>query len=73
MSTSSDVLRLRQPSPTALIYFIPPTGHALRELDIVLMRTLAKRVNVIPVIGKSDGLTVSELKAFKQRVMEDIE
>jgi cell division control protein 11 len=57
----------------ALVYFIPPTGHALRELDIVLMRTLAKRVNVIPVIGKSDSMTVSELRDFKQRVMEDIE
>lgn len=37
------------------------------------MRRLSPRVNVIPVIGKSDTLTPSELAAFKRRVMEDIE
>lgn len=46
---------------------------SLRELDIELMRRLAPRVNVIPVIGKSDTLTPSELAKFKRRVMEDIE
>ena len=40
----------------------------LRELDIELMRRLSPRVNVIPVIGKSDTLTPSELVAFKKRV-----
>lgn len=52
------------------IYFIPPTGHALREIDIELMRRLSSRVNVIPVIGKSDSLTPSELRDFKKRIME---
>lgn len=37
------------------------------------MRRLSPRVNVIPVIGKSDTLTPTELKAFKARIMEDIE
>lgn len=36
------------------------------------MRRLSPRVNVIPVIGKSDSFTPSELRAFKKRVMEDI-
>ena len=40
----------------------------LRELDIELMRRLSPRVNVIPVIGKADSLTPSELRAFKKRV-----
>ncbi|KIR58936.1 hypothetical protein I312_104512 [Cryptococcus bacillisporus CA1280] len=57
----------------ALLYFIPPTGHALRELDIELMRRLSPRVNVIPIIGKADSLTPSELRDFKKRIMEDIE
>ena len=57
----------------ALLYFIPPTGHSLREMDIELMRRLSPRVNVIPVIGKADSLTPSELRGFKKRVMEDIE
>ncbi|KAG5725944.1 Septin like protein spn, partial [Termitomyces sp. T112] len=36
------------------------------------MRRLSPRANVIPVIGRSDSLTPSELKAFKTRIMEDI-
>ncbi|GAA6038385.1 hypothetical protein JCM8097_007622 [Rhodosporidiobolus ruineniae] len=65
--------RFRDNRVHALLYFITPTGHALRELDIELMRRLSPRVNVIPVIGKSDTLTPAELSAFKRRVMEDIE
>jgi len=65
--------RLRDNRVHALLYFIPPTGHALREMDIELMRRLSPRVNVIPVIGKADSLTPSELKAFKKRIMEDID
>ncbi|KAJ1036695.1 hypothetical protein NDA10_002587 [Ustilago hordei] len=44
----------------ALLYFITPTGHSLREIDIELMRRLSPRVNVIPVIGKADSMTLSE-------------
>ncbi|ORX38510.1 Septin-domain-containing protein [Kockovaella imperatae] len=65
--------RFRDNRIHALLYFIPPTGHALREMDIELMRRLAPTVNVIPVIGKADSLTPSELRAFKKRIMEDIE
>ncbi|KAI8826707.1 Septin-type guanine nucleotide-binding (G) domain-containing protein [Fimicolochytrium jonesii] len=56
----------------ALLYFIPPTGHSLRELDIEFMRKLGARVNVIPVIAKSDSMSPPELASFKKRVMEDI-
>ncbi|KAF9462473.1 Septin-domain-containing protein [Collybia nuda] len=65
--------RFRDNRVHALLYFIPPTGHALREMDIELMRRLSPRVNVIPVIGRADSLTPNELRAFKKRVMEDIE
>ncbi|KAJ6627194.1 septin [Mycena sp. CBHHK59/15] len=65
--------RFRDNRVHALLYFIPPTGHSLREMDIELMRRLSPRVNVIPVIGKADSLTPSELKGFKKRIMEDIE
>ena len=41
---------------------------SLREIDIELMRRLSPRVNVIPVIGKADSLTPSELRGFKKRV-----
>jgi cell division control protein 11 len=56
----------------ALLYFIAPTGHALKEADIQFMKKLATRVNVIPVIAKADTLTPSETVAFKKRIMEDI-
>ncbi|KAI0639236.1 septin [Trametes polyzona] len=65
--------RFRDNRVHALLYFIPPTGHALREMDIELMRRLSPRVNVIPVIGKADSLTPTELRGFKKRIMEDIE
>lgn len=41
-------------------------------MDIELMRRLSPRVNVIPVIGKSDSLTPSELKGFKKRVSVEL-
>ncbi|KAI8098264.1 Septin-type guanine nucleotide-binding (G) domain-containing protein, partial [Gilbertella persicaria] len=65
--------RFRDNRVHALLYFIAPTGHALREIDIELMRRLSPRVNVIPVIGRADSLTPQELKDFKRRIMEDIE
>lgn len=48
-------------------------GRSLRELDIELMKRLAPRVNVIPVIGRADTLTPGELAESKKLVMEDIE
>jgi cell division control protein 11 len=46
---------------------------SLRELDIELMKRLASRVNVIPVIGRADSLTPHELAHSKKLIMEDIE
>jgi len=45
-----------------------PSRKSLREMDIELMRRLSPRVNVIPVVGKADSLTPSELRGFKKRV-----
>ncbi|KAI8818436.1 Septin-domain-containing protein [Fimicolochytrium jonesii] len=56
----------------ACLYFIAPTGHSLKPLDIEFMRHLASRVNLIPVIAKSDTLTEDEIKAFKIRILDDI-
>merc|ERR1712098_772428 len=46
--------RFRDNRVHALLYFITPTGHGLRELDIELMKRLSPRVNVIPVIVGSE-------------------
>ncbi|KAI8826476.1 Septin-domain-containing protein [Chytriomyces cf. hyalinus JEL632] len=56
----------------ACLYFIAPTGHALKPLDIEFMKRLAGRVNLIPVVAKSDTLTEEELKLFKSRILDDI-
>ncbi|KAI1730409.1 septin domain-containing protein [Ditylenchus destructor] len=54
------------------LYFISPTGHGLKALDIVTMKELSKRVNVIPVIAKSDTACKDELVRFKQKIMSEI-
>lgn len=40
----------------------------LRQLDIEFMKHLSRVVNIIPVIAKSDTLTLDEKTEFKQRV-----
>lgn len=57
----------------ACLYFIRPTGHSLKPLDIEIMKKLSTRVNLVPVIAKSDTLAPAELEAFKARIREVIE
>lgn len=52
----------------ACVYFIQPTGHSLKPLDIEVMRRMHTKVNLIPVIAKSDTLTDEEVALFKERV-----
>ncbi|CAK5091884.1 unnamed protein product [Meloidogyne enterolobii] len=49
------------------IYFIPPNGHGLKQLDIAFMQALQDRVNIVPVIAKADTLTPAELEDFKHQ------
>lgn len=56
----------------ACVYFIQPTGHSLKPLDIQVMKKLHKKVNLVPVIAKADTLTEQELQDFKYRILEDI-
>jgi septin family protein len=41
----------------------------LKPIDIVVLKKLSEVVNVVPVIAKSDSLTIEERQAFKQRVI----
>ena len=52
----------------ACLYFIRPTGHTLKPLDIEVMKRLSSRVNLIPVVAKADTLSPNDLARFKQRV-----
>lgn len=55
------------------LYFITPTGHGLRELDVEIIKKLLKYVNIIPVIGRADSFTREELQQFKANILHDIE
>ncbi|XP_044159718.1 septin-12 [Bufo gargarizans] len=55
------------------IYFIPPTGHWLRPLDLEFMKRLGRIVNVVPIIAKADTLTLEEREEFKQRIRKDLQ
>lgn len=52
----------------ACLYFIRPTGHTLKPLDIEVMKRLCSRVNLIPVIAKADTLSPVDLAKFKAKV-----
>lgn len=52
----------------ACLYFIRPTGHTLKPLDIEVMKRLSSRVNLIPVVAKADTLSPADLSRFKHRV-----
>lgn len=56
----------------ALLYFVEPTAHSLRSLDIELMKAVHQKVNLIPIIAKSDTLVDEEIFGFKQRILADI-
>ncbi|KAF5330383.1 hypothetical protein D9619_005290 [Psilocybe cf. subviscida] len=54
------------------LYFINPTGHALRPIDVIVMKKLSEVVNVVPVIAKSDSLTLDERDRFKAKIREEL-
>ena len=51
------------------LYFIGPSGHGLKPLDIEFMRRLHDKVNIIPVIAKADTLTPDECLHLKKQVL----
>ena len=53
-------------------YFISPYGHGLKPLDIDFMKQLSNKVSIVPVIAKSDCLTMTEIKKLKKRILEEI-
>ncbi|CAR26355.1 hypothetical protein ZYGR_0H01640 [Zygosaccharomyces rouxii] len=59
---------LRDDRVHCCLYFVEPTGKGLNALDVIAMRELSKRVNLIPIIAKADGLSKEELCAFKREI-----
>lgn len=54
------------------LYFIAPSGHGLKPLDIEFMQRLCDKVNIIPVIAKADTLTPEEIIHFKKQILNEI-
>uniref|UniRef100_A0A3B5L839 Septin n=1 Tax=Xiphophorus couchianus TaxID=32473 RepID=A0A3B5L839_9TELE len=54
------------------LYFIAPSGHGLKPLDIEFMKRLHEKVNVIPLIAKADTMTPEECQQFKKQIMKEI-
>lgn len=54
-----------------VLYFIPPQYDHLKDLDIQAIRKLSEISNVIPIIAKSDCLTVDERAELKKNLQHD--
>ncbi|ODN02473.1 Septin-2 [Orchesella cincta] len=56
----------------ACLYFICPTGHGLKSIDLVCMKKLDSKINIIPIIAKADTVSKSELQKFKEKIMAEL-
>ncbi|XP_037903350.1 septin-7 isoform X5 [Hermetia illucens] len=54
------------------LYFIAPSGHGLKPLDVEFMSRLCDKVNIIPVIAKADTMTPEEVQLFKKQILNEI-
>lgn len=54
------------------LYFLTPTGHSLKALDLNTMKALDRKVNILPILAKSDTIGKSELGEFKKRIMTEL-
>ncbi len=53
-------------------YFISPVNYGLKPADIQFMKLLHNKVNVVPIIGKSDSLTKDEVQVLKKRILNEL-
>jgi len=56
----------------ACLYFIAPSGHGLKPLDIEFMKQLHDKMNIIPVVAKADTMTPEEVAHFKSVILGQI-
>lgn len=53
------------------LFFISPTGHSLKSIDLLTMKMLQNKVNIVPLIAKADIISKNELVSFKKRLLND--
>uniref|UniRef100_A0A8C9Q0V4 Septin n=1 Tax=Spermophilus dauricus TaxID=99837 RepID=A0A8C9Q0V4_SPEDA len=54
------------------LYFISPTGHSLKSLDLLTMKSIDSKVNIIPLIAKADTISKNDLQKFKSKIMNEL-
>lgn len=54
-------------------YFISPDNWSLKPLDVQFMKSLHRKVNIIPLIAKADMLSPLERDEMKKRILKDIQ
>ncbi|XP_011927018.1 PREDICTED: septin-10 [Cercocebus atys] len=54
------------------LYFISPTGHSLKTLDLLTMKNLDSKVNIIKKKTKADTVSKTELQKFKIKLMSEL-
>ncbi|XP_054445632.1 septin-14 [Pteronotus mesoamericanus] len=54
------------------LYFISPTGHSLKALDLLTLKSIDNKVNVIPLIAKADAISKNDLQKFKCTIMNEL-
>ncbi|KJE90863.1 hypothetical protein CAOG_08580 [Capsaspora owczarzaki ATCC 30864] len=52
----------------ACLFFIAPTGHGLKSTDLIVLRKLQMRVNIIPVIARADSMAPAERAQFREKL-----
>ncbi|CAG0878936.1 unnamed protein product [Darwinula stevensoni] len=69
LNNESRVSRKKMPDNRVhcCLYFIAPTGHGLKPLDVEFMKRLHEKVNLVPVIAKADTFTSEECHLFKKQ------
>ena len=48
------------------------SGHGLKSIDLVCMKKLDQKVNIIPIIAKADTINKAELQKFKAKIMNEL-
>ncbi|XP_076284443.1 septin 7-like protein pnut isoform X3 [Lasioglossum baleicum] len=74
LNAESRVVRRQIPDSRVhcCLYFVAPSGHGLKPLDVEFMQRLHDKVNIIPVIAKADTMTPDECAHFKKQILNEI-
>ncbi|XP_032455832.1 septin-7 isoform X10 [Nasonia vitripennis] len=74
LNAESRVMRRQIPDSRVhcCLYFVAPSGHGLKPLDVEFMQRLHDKVNIIPVIAKADTMTPDECAYFKKQILNEI-